>query len=169
MLLPAGPRVLILMGKKALRGFGDLENLHGDFAAGCFCLDDFADFGADESPSDGRFFGNAVFQGIGLVGTDKRIFDFFFIRFVVHLDGGADACGIGLYFMLVNDLDVFEHGLNVGDTLFDGSLFVFGFVVFTVFGKVTESAGSFDGLGNFLAFGGFQVFKFFLELFQAVA
>ena len=59
-----------------------------------------------------------------------------------------------------------QNVLYLGDAAIELGLLVFGFIVFTVFGRVAEGARFLDLLGNFFFLCGVEVIQISLKLFQ---
>jgi hypothetical protein len=113
----------------------------------CVYINNIADFVAEKPSAKGGIVTDSALHGVGLLGADDGVYNFFVKLNVTNRDLAADTNLVSLAAALDN-LGVFYQILILGDFGIELALFGFRLVIFAVFGKVAEGAGLFDLLRN---------------------
>lgn len=133
----------------------------------CFYIDNIILVRADQSFSYRRLVGNFSFQAICLGGTNDLELDFLVILQIQYVYFTSDIDLIRIYFVLNNNLCVFQDFFDLFNSCLDITLLIFCCIVLGVLGKVSLLSCFFDFTGNFSTFVYFEIMKLVLQFFQA--
>lgn len=133
----------------------------------CFYIDNIILVRADQSFSYRRLVGDFSFQAVCLGGTNDLELDFLVILQIQYVYFTSDIDLIRIYFVLNNNLCVFQDFFDLFNSCLDITLLIFCCIVLGVLGKVSLLSCLFDFTGNFSTFVYFEIMKLVLQFFQA--
>ena len=146
----------------------DGNDSHFDDACGSIDLDDIANTSFHCSDADRRFIGDLAVFGICFGRADDLEF-FVLIEFLVmENDIRAYADLIVFECISADDLSISDSQFYLSDLSFEDTLFIFSFIVLSVFGKVSEGTCFFQFFSYFGSADGNEVFEFFFKVFIAL-
>ena len=146
----------------------DGNDSHFDDACGSIDLDDIANTSFHCSDADRRFIGDLAVFGICFGRADDLEF-FVLIEFLVmENDIRAYADLIVFECISADDLSISDSHFYLSDLSFEDTLFIFSFIVLSVFGKVSEGTCFFQFFSYFGSADGNEIFEFFFKVFIAL-
>ena len=123
---------------------------------------------AHEGLAERGFLADGAVHGVGLLRADDLIGRHLAAGLEVHDgDGAADAHGVGRALALVDDDDMEQNVLQLGDAGVELALLVLRLIVFAVLAQVAEAARLFDQLRDFFFTDGLEVGQLILQLLLA--
>ena len=125
---------------------------------------------ADERRADRGLVGELAVGRIGFGRADDGV-GLLLVGVILVNDGhaAAEADRVGADLALVHDDGVLDHGLQLGNALFEHSLIVLRRVIFGVLAQVAVGNRNLELLGDLHFFGSLFVFKLFLHALKAFA
>jgi hypothetical protein len=109
-----------------------------------------------------------VLDGIGLGGSDDLELLRLARLLVLHVDHGADADGLGVHVLLVDQRGAAKLVLELGDPLLEHRLLVLGVVVLGVLHDVAELPRRLDPVGDLTALVALEEVQLLPELLESL-